>query len=78
MPFSPQTLTNPSSTKNAQVQRKIAIRRQVATNQRTTEALQSLQQPIQTIQNITNYHIDMPQQIIVSGEEVRSLDRIID
>ena len=33
---------------------------------------------MQTIQNITNYHIDMPQQIILNDQDGRSLDRIID
>lgn len=32
---------------------------------------------MQTIQNITNYHIDLPQQIILAQED-RSLDRIME
>ena len=50
----------------------------MVSNSRVPEQNTFNQMPIQTIQNITNYHIDMPQQIILNGEDGRSLDRIID
>jgi hypothetical protein len=34
--------------------------------------------PVQTIQNITSYHIEMPKQIMLNSDDVRSLDRIMD
>ena len=51
----------PGSTKNTSNQRNLAIKKQLASNQRVSEGQQTYNAiPIQTIQNITNYHIDMP------------------
>jgi len=70
---------HPSSTKNTNQNSKIfVLKKQLASNSRAPEQNTYNQMPIQTIQNITNYHIDMPQQIILNGEDGRSLDRIID
>lgn len=51
----------PNSTKNSQFQLKKQFQGQPTVN---------------NIQNFTNYHFEMPQQIVVSSDEVRSLDRI--
>jgi len=67
-----------SSTKN-QNQRSIAIKKQLASNTRVSEppTLNSMggMMPIQTIQNITNYHIVSSQ---IVSDDGRSLDLIMD
>ena len=71
---------HPSSTKNQTTVRSMAIKKQLATNNRQSEPNQNFnpvnQIPIQTIQNITNYHIDMPQQIILN-DDGRNYERIM-
>lgn len=58
----------------------MAIKKQLASNNRQSEPNQNFnlinQIPIQTIQNITNYHIDMPQQIILN-DDGRAYERIM-